>query len=404
MIRRRYYEDAYTHEFDAVIEERFEHEGCLALVLDQTYFYPTSGGQPADGGTINGASVVDVFVRETDGAVVHVVDGEVWTDEIRGELDWDRRFDHMQQHSGQHILSQAFIQVAGAETVGFHLSEATVTIDLDRNDLQPESIEAAESLANRIIWQDRPIKIHLVSLERAQTMNLRKLPEVTGNKVRLIDIEHFDVTACGGTHVARTGAVGMIKILKLEQRADQLRIEFKCGKRALNDYRQKNRIITRLATDFTTGYWEVEQSVAKLRDDLKQLQRQNKQQRTRMMSLLAEQLLLKAATKSGIRVVKCVLDDQDGDDMKVLAGQLIARENVVALLGLAGTQTRLLFARSEKGQGEMNSLLKPALQVLGNATGGGSPTYAQGGGPAAGIERVQQAVDRAERLLLAQIR
>ncbi len=403
MIRRRYYHEAYTTTFDATVAERYKHEGCVALVLDHTYFYPKSGGQPADRGTINGQAVVDVFIREQDGAIVHLVDGEIWTDEVHGQLDWERRFDHMQQHSGQHILSQAFIQIAGAETVGFHLSEASVTIDLDRPDLKPETVEAVELLANQIVWQDRPIKIHMVSLQQARQMNLRKLPEKVGNVLRLIDIEEFDLTACGGTHVDRSGAVGMIKILKLEQGAEQLRVEFKCGQRALADYRHKNGIIMRLATDFTTGYGEVQQSVARLRSELKQAQRANKQQKVEMMNLLAGQLLSEAHVKGSTRVVARVFDDKDADDLKVLAGQLLKQQGVVALLGLSGPQTRLLFARSEPAGGAMNELLKSALQVLGDATGGGSGQFAQGGGGRMSRERVQQAVDRAERLLLAQI-
>lgn len=403
MMTRRYYQDAYTRSFEASIVERLEHEGRPALVLDKTYFYPTSGGQPADHGQINDARVTDVFVRENDGAVVHVLDGEVWTEDVIGEIDWQRRFDHMQQHSGQHILSQAFIQVCEAETVGFHLSEGSITIDLHHNRIKAEAVEAAESLANQIIWDNRPIKVHVVTVDQAKAMNVRKLPDIAGNAVRLIDIEQFDVTACGGTHVARTGAVGVIKILKLETRGEQLRVEFTCGKRALVDYRHKNRILLGLASEFTTGYSEVEQSVAKLRDELKQTHRQLKQQHAEMMQLLARDLLHDAPEKGGVRVVARAFEDKDVDDLKVLAGQLISLGNVVALLGSSGEKSKLLFARAEKSSGAMNELLKSALQVLGNATGGGSPSYAQGGGQAAGIDRVQQAVDRAERLLLAQI-
>ena len=403
MTQRCYYQDAYTRSFDAIVVERFQYEKQPALVLDKTYFYPTSGGQPTDHGQISGAPVLDVFIRKEDGAIVHVLGGEVWTDEVEAEIDWERRFDHMQQHSGQHILSQAFVQIAGARTVGFHLSEGSVTIDLQHNNLKPEQVEAAESLANQIVWEDRPIDVRMVTVQQAKEMSLRKLPDVDGAWIRLVDIEKFDLTACGGTHVSRTGAVGLIKLLKLEPRGDQLRVEFRCGKRALADYRQKNRIVTRLASEFTTGYWEVEESVAKLREELKQTQRQYKQQRLEMMQLLATHLIHEAREKNGVRIVRRAFDRTDPDDLKILASQLVEHAGVVALLGLAGVKARLLFARAEDGPGAMNDLLKSALQVLGNGTGGGSANFAQGGGPAADIDRVQQALARAERLLLAQI-
>ena len=403
MTQRCFYQDAYTRSFDANVVERIRHNQQPALILDKTFFYPISGGQPADHGQINGVPVEDVLIREADGAVVHVLGGEVWTEEINGEIDWARRFDHMQQHTGQHILSQAFVQVTAARTIGFHLSENSVTIDLSRGDLKPEEVEAAESLANQIIWEDRRIRIHMVPVKKAEEMSLRKLPAVDGDTVRLIDIEKFDLTACGGTHVSRTGAVGQIKVVKLEPRRDQLRVEFCCGKRALIDYRRKNRIITRLAAEFTTGYSELEQSVTRLREEVKQAHRQSRQQRVELMQLLGSHLLHDATEKNGYRIVTQAFDDKDADDLKILANRLVEHPGAVALLGISGEKAQLLFARAEKGPGSMNELLKSALQVLGSAAGGGSPKYAQGGGPAADIDRVEQALARAERLLLAQI-
>src|SRR5690606_29579462 len=200
MSDRLYYQDAYQTRFRARIVERVEEDGLIAVVLDSTCFYPTSGGQPADRGTLNGRPVADVFVRE-DGAVVHLVEGELWSDEVTGEIDWQRRFDHMQQHTGQHILSQAFIRVAGAGTVSFHLGDSSATIDLDNDRLQAQQVEAAELLANRIVWENRPVRVRLVSLAEAEQLDLRKLPDVQGDVVRLIDIDQFDLNACGGTHV-----------------------------------------------------------------------------------------------------------------------------------------------------------------------------------------------------------
>jgi alanyl-tRNA synthetase len=389
MTERCYYQDAYTTSFTAAVTERLRHNGHLALVLDKTYFYPTSGGQPADRGSINGMPVVDVFVREDDGCIVHVLDGEVWTSDVHGTVDWERRFDHMQQHTGQHILSQAFIKVAGAQTVGFHLSDNSLTIDLDRASLKPDEVEAAETMANQIVWEDRPLRIRMVSHQEAGEMQLRKLPAVDGELVRLVEIDGFDRTACGGTHVARTGAVGLIKIVKLETGGDHLRIEFACGQRALVDYRRKNRIVTRLANEFTTGYREIEHSVDKLREELKQAQREVRKQRQDAIQLLAKQLAAESDQKRGTRIVAVAFEDRTVEDLRILASHLAEQPGMVALLGLSGEKVRLIFARHERAPGAMDELLKSALQTLGSGAGGGTKVYAQGGGPPATHERVQ---------------
>lgn len=403
MTDRLYYKDAYKKTFDAQVVERFRHDNRTALILDQTYFYPNSGGQPADRGAINSVPVRDVFIRGDDGAVVHVMGGEVWSDAVQGEINWERRFDHMQQHTGQHILSQAFIEAADARTVGFHLSSNSVTIDLDREQLRPKEIEQAELLANQIVWDDRRISIRMIPASEAEALTLRRLPELEGETLRLVEIEKFDRTACGGTHVSRTGAVGMIKIVKVERRGDQLRVEFCCGRRALFDYRHKNRVVSRLTAEFTTGSDQLEQAVANLRDELKQTRRQARQHQAETMGLLAEKLLNEAPERQGVRVVTRAFDDRAVDDVRSLARQITERSGAVALLGLSGDKSQLIFARADDAPGQMNELIKSALKVLGDAAGGGSGSYAQGGGPAADVNRVRQALSRAERLLLAQI-
>lgn len=403
MTERLYYTDAYTTTFEANVVERFDNNGRTALVLDRTYFYPESGGQPSDRGTLNGVPVDDLYIRESDGAIVHVMSAELWTDEVQGVIDWERRFDHMQQHSGQHILSQAFIQVAGAHTASFHLSDNSVTIDLDREQLRPEEVQRAEFLANQIIWENRKVSVRQVSPKEAKRLALRKVPELEVDRIRLIEIDQFDVTACGGTHVARTGAVGMIKIVKLERRRRQLHVEFCCGKRALLDYRHKNRIVSRLATDLTTGFWELEDAVANLRQEIKELRRENRQRQAETMGLLAQQLLADAPAQNGTRIIVKAFDDRQPDELRTLASQIAETPGAVALLGLSGEKSQLIFARAQDAPGQMNELLKPALQLLGSAAGGGSATYAQGGGPAADLERLQEALNRAERLLQAQV-
>ena len=405
MTERLYYTDAYTIRFQANILERAQHQKQLAVVLDRTYFYPTSGGQPCDEGQIAGTPVTDVIIRESDQAVLHIMAGEVWSgNPVSAEIAWPRRFDHMQQHTGQHILSQAFIRAAAAETVGFHLGQEYSTIDLHRSDLTGSQVEQAETIANQIIWENRPVTARFVSQEEAGNLPLRKIPPVNSHQLRLIDIDSFDLTACGGTHVTRTGEVGMIKIVKLERRNQELRVTFQCGRRALLDYRQKNRIVNKLAADLTVGYWELEEAVARLRDENKSSRTLLKRQQAELLLAEADRLLRQARRQDNVTIVtQAFAADRDPGHVRQLGNLLVQNAGVVALLGVAGGSARLVFCRAGDAPGEMNQLIKAALQVLGSTAGGGTPAFAQGGGPGADVERVQAALQRAERLLLAQL-
>jgi alanyl-tRNA synthetase len=258
MTKRLYYDDAYLTQFKARVIEQSPYKDRFAVVLDQTAFYPTSGGQPFDQGMLDGVNVVDVLVDENEDRVLHVLTAPVAEPpaEVLGEIDWDRRFDHMQQHTGQHILSQAFIEVAQAETVSFHLGADSATIDVaGARRPSPADMEQAELLANKIVWEDRPVTARVVSPEELADLPLRKPPTVTED-IRVIQVADFDWSACGGTHVARTGEIGLCKIVKWENRGAETRVEFRCGLRALNDYAQKNNMVNHLAAGFNVGHWE----------------------------------------------------------------------------------------------------------------------------------------------------
>lgn len=401
MTRRLYYHDAYATAFEATAVERLRHDGQPALILDQTYFYPESGGQPSDRGRLNGKRVTGIFIREEDGAIVHVLDEQVESDTISGAIMWERRFDHMQQHTGQHILSQAFIQVAGAQTVGFHLSDNTVTIDLDRPELTGAQLKESESLANQIIWENRPVTVRMVTPAQARELPLRKIPPINDDKIRLIEIEHFDLTACGGTHVSGTGAVGLVKILKVERRGEQTRVEFCCGRRALADYDEKHQLVSRLATDFTTGYWNLEEVIATLRAEAGENRRLLQRQTAELLAYEARTLLAESHTAGSTRIVTATFSGRDMEQLRILANQLAAEPGVVALLALSGEKSRLLFARAGDAPGNMNQLLQQALILLGDGGGGGNEIFAQGGGPAATEAQVERALNHARDNLLA---
>lgn len=406
MGERAYYGDSYSREFTALVTEATEVEGRPAVRLSTTYFYPTSGGQPHDTGQLRqgaqAARVVDVVVRESDEAVLHVLDAPVNLGDVTAELEWPRRFDHMQQHTGQHILSQAFIRVAEAETIGFHLSGQSVTIDLDRADLTAEEVRAAEQLANEVVAENRPVWASEVARETAATLPLRKLPPGRDGRLRLIDIDGFDLTACGGTHVSGTAEVGLIKVLKTERRGEATRVEFVCGGRAVADYRRKHDVVQQLSAALTTGLDDLAPALARAQDEARQLRLELKRERGARLALEAEQLLASAEEVGGARFVHHVFIGREVEEARQLANLLTAAGGV-ALLGVAGERAQLVFGRPLAGPvfAHMGEAIRPALAALGGARGGGGAVSAQGGGPAADEATVATALAAAVAWLRA---
>lgn len=397
---RLYYADSYTTAFTARVIERLTHNGQPAVVLDRTYFYPTGGGQPADAGSIGGAAVLDVFARPQDAAVVHVLTAPLAADEAVCQVDWPRRFDHMQHHTGQHILTQAFAQAAGAATVGFHLGPDSVTIDLDTPRLTDADTARAEDLANQIVWENRPVTARLVDLDSAEGVRMRRLPgQLDTDGLRVIEVEGFDRTACGGTHVARTGEIGLIKVLRLTRRGDKLRVEFRCGGRALRDYRDKNAIANRLTAALTCSQAEVGDAVERLQAELKRALSDLRASAAQNLAFEAAGLLSAASTRAGVRLVRAAFENRSGGDLRLLAGQLVAAPGVIALLAAGGAQTQMVFARSADLPHDMRAALNAAFAALGQGRGGGQPALAQGGSAVANTAQLKVALDAAERSL-----
>ena len=249
---RIYFTDASVLEFSArVVEVRPSSEG-EQVVLDKTAFYPTGGGQPNDTGRLNEARVVDVYEDEA-GTIFHLVKepGQLQVGEsVTGRIDRARRLDHMQQHSGQHILSQAFVQACNAQTRSFHLGAQTSTIDIELYSPTDDHMRAAEEVANQVIFDDRLMRVHMVNEEEAMRLPLRKEVAVRGD-IRVIEIEDFDWSPCGGTHAARTGQIGLIAIKSYERAKKMTRVEFVCGRRALDEYRQASSIASAVARLFS---------------------------------------------------------------------------------------------------------------------------------------------------------
>jgi len=401
MTRRLYLSDPYRTGFEAYAIEALTWDGHPAVVLDQTAFYPESGGQPADRGRLGGAEVVDVVEREAGGAVVHVLSQEVSGADgvLKGTVDWRRRFDHMQQHTGQHILSAAMEKALGAGTVGFHLGGSASTIDLDVTGLTMEDVRPAEVLANEVVWDDRRIDIRLTDADGLAELQVEPPPKVDG-PIRLLVIPGpsgatevpYDVNPCGGTHVARSGEIGMIKIVGLERRGDETRVTFLCGQRALHDYQEKDSVLSALTGLLTVGYWELDEAVARLQGENRELLRTERELRQRLLELEAEGLLGTAQVRGRYRAVGRVWQGRSPEELRALARKLADHAGVVALLFSVADQTHFCFSRAEELDLNVNDLLQEACRRL-DGKGGGRPQVAQGSGPAAEGSRVEGVLD-----------
>ena len=387
---RLYYQDSRLLEFDARVVSLSElDDGQIAVTLDRTAFYPTGGGQPTDTGTLGGARVVDCIDAENEG-VLHVIQGpapEVG-DTVHGKIDWLRRLDHLQQHTGQHILSAAFIQLFDAPTLSFRVLEHECEIDVALENPADERIEQAVDLANQIIWESRPISIRQVTSAEAATLPLRREPAREG-ELRVIEIADFDLTPCGGTHARSTGEVGVITVRSWERAKGLTRIHFMAGIRVVIDYRKANQTAREVAALFSAGREDTPALVTRLIVENKKLGRRTGELEQVACRIEAEELIQQARISSpsagssgdtNATVIATVFDDRSADSLKHLALALIAHPNTVALLGSRdGDTARLVFARSTDASGDMNALMHRACSVI-EGRGGGKADMAQGGG------------------------
>jgi alanyl-tRNA synthetase len=384
MTERLYFSDSSLMRFSATVVDVRQLPNGPAIVLDRTAFYPTGGGQPHDLGYLGETAVLDVI--DSDGTILHVIGdhdaikvGEV----VSATVDAARRLDHLQQHSGQHLLSQAFIRVCGAETKSFHLGSTASTIDMALDAPDVSLIRAAEDLANSVVFDDRPMRVHLVAEEQAARLPLRKETALEGT-IRVIEVEDFDWSPCGGTHASRTGQVGLIAIRSFERAKKMTRVEFLCGRRALLDYRLANATATSVARLFSSERDGVGDLVGRVLDENKALKKRQGQLLDLALSAEAAQLLDDAEQRSGFALVKRTFGDRDAEELRVLAAKIVARQNSIALLGCRSAgAARIVFARSPSLPHHMAELMGSACAALGGR-GGGRPDLAQGGGPHAG--------------------
>jgi len=402
MTDRLYYSDPYLRTFDASVDRIDARDGRTIVILDRTAFYPTSGGQPFDTGTLGGLPIVDV-VDEDDGTIVHVVDAGAAAQgsetlgpgqTVHGAIDWTRRFDHMQQHTGQHVLSAAFDKLFKVRTVSFHLGAAVSTIDLARA-VSASEIAAAEQEANRIVWEDRPVTIRFADAEEAARLPLRKEP-ARGGTLRLIEVEGFDLSACGGTHVSRTGGIGIIAVAGWERFKGGQRLEFVCGGRALRRFQTLRDSVAASVRSLSVLAEDVPAAIDRLQADAKEQKRTVAALHTELARFRAAELAAGAeSTPRGQLVLLSI--DGDAGMLKSLAAAIAAKPRFIAVLVSHARPLLVVAAGSADSAVASHDVIAELTRRFGGR-GGGRPELAQAGGldaePAAVLAAAREIVTR----------
>ena len=391
MTDRLYYSDSTLREFKARIVGSRESQRGMAIRLNRTAFYPTSGGQPHDRGTLDGVAVLDVW-EDDMGDVWHLVEHPLRGDEVRGVIDWERRFDHMQQHSGQHLLSAGLVRLLDTMTLSFHLGQEESTIDLDTPELDWESAFRVEAEVNCTVWENRPVEIHVFEQEEIHKVPLRKPPTVSGS-VRVIWVPEYDVSACGGTHVGRTGTVGLVKITRIERYKGGVRVGFRCGQRALRDYQRALRGLQAASAELSVHPDGLGATVERLRAECKETRHLLKAARSELTVYEAERLWGDTPEVAGLRQVVAHLENRSFEEARAIASRLTTHPRTLALLAVSEAKgTRLVCARSSDLPGlNAAAILGRAAGAL-DGRGGGSASLAQAGAPAQSGEAIWEAL------------
>ncbi|MBT2659420.1 alanyl-tRNA editing protein [Bacillus sp. ISL-18] len=378
MQAKLYYQDAYIQTFSArILKQECDETGKNFVVLNQTAFYPTGGGQPHDTGQIAGRAVHNV--EEVNGEIRHYLETPIQqTDsDVSCTIDWDRRFDHMQQHAGQHILSAAFDHLFGYKTVGFHMGAENLTIDLDTEELTEEEAGKAEELANKIILENRPIEIKWVTEEELSQYALRKETKVKED-IRLVIIPDFDYNGCGGTHPKATGDVSAVKILDWEKQRKNTRIQFSCGSRVIRKLGEKQNVLLQLTNLLNAPEKDMEQAVIRLLENEKQLTQALEQAKESLLQYEAKEL-----AEQDQSVITKVFENRTIQELQKLARMIVSEHenSLVFFASIDGTRLQVVCAKGKARTENMKKLIGEILPLI-KGKGGGNDSFAQGGGEA----------------------
>jgi alanyl-tRNA synthetase len=379
--KKLFYQNSYIQTFTSkIIKQEKDENGLWYIVLEETAFYPTGGGQPFDIGTINNIRVLNV--EEIDGEIRHYLETPVKDTQgiLNGQINWERRFDHMQQHAGQHILSAAFEEILNYKTVSFHLGEEVLTIDLDIEELTENEADIVEKRANQIILENRLIQSKWVSQAELSQYPLRKQPKVMEN-IRLVIIPEFDYNGCGGTHPSSTGQVGAIKILDWEKQRKKIRVRFICGNRVLQQFRIKHQILTQFTKLLNAPEHGMIQSLERLLENVKSSGKQLEEVRQTLLQFEARELAQAQLEINGQRVISKVVQNRSLKELQQLARIIthLLNEVIVILISENESQLQVVTASGYDQQVSMKELLADILPTI-NGKGGGNEVMAQGGG------------------------
>ncbi len=379
--QKLYYIDAYTKDFTTkIIKQDYDKEDNLYVVLNETAFYPTGGGQPYDTGTLNGTLVTNV--EEVNGEIRHFIAEQLETAEVEGKINWERRFDHMQQHAAQHILSAAFWDHFNIPTIGFHLGKETVTIDLETENLPAETIEKAVQIANNIVFENHPIRIQWMNLEEAKTLPLRKEPTLTEN-IRVVIIENFDYNGCGGTHPRRTGEVGLIQVLNWERNKGGIRLTFIAGWRTLKLMGQQQQIMKDVSKQLNSSETDIPAKVAQLLISQKENEKAIQTINEKLLFAEANELLQQPAEIHAGFLISKVFTNRSMQEVAKLSAIIIEQQEHAITYFVIENDDKLqcILACGKTVTLDMNALLKDALPAI-EGKGGGNKKSARGGGKA----------------------
>lgn len=378
-MEKLYYENPYEKDFIADIIDVIEEDNKFHILLDKTYFYPEGGGQPSDTGYIESTPVVYVYDKE--GSIYHVVERKPSKiKKVKCKIDWERRYDHMQQHLGQHILSASLIELFDANTVGFHLGKEYSTIDIDKV-ISDDNFRKAENMANEIILNNISVEVLYPTDKELKKLSLRKLPPKTDNQIRLVKIGDIDINACCGTHPYSTIEVQLVKLTRWEKYKNGMRIEFLCGRRAVEDYIVKHERVKEIGKLLSVSENDILEDIGRISKELREANAEVKSLKDEVAGYVVDKMLLNTESIKDVKIIKEVYNNAELKYVNTLASKLVDHPNVVALFGVvSGDKAHLVFMRSKDLKViNMGTLLKDAITLI-DGKGGGSEFSAQGGG------------------------
>ena len=415
MTERLYYADSFLRTFSAKVADvretsRAEGVSIWQIALDRSAFYPASGGQPYDTGVLTANSRGGAVLEAPVEAVEEDEHGTVWHftrkplaagTEVKGTIDWQRRLDHIQQHSGQHLLSAVFARELNAPTVSFHLGDAVSHIDLAVGSIAHHSMERVETIANELIAEDRAVTVRTVDRTEAEALlaagRLRKLPERAGN-IRLIEIADYDLNACGGTHVRSTGQIGGLLLRGMEKTSRGFRVSFACGLRAVAAARQDLAILNRASTFLSIGNADVPAAIERMKADAKAGEKELQKLRDELAGYHAARLVVEDQPRAGLRLVRRTFSDRDSDYVRLLASKIgsSAPRTVALVVSTENWPARVVVSRSRDLEFHCGNLVREVLAARG-LRGGGSPDLAQTDLAEDQLEPVSAELERAIR-------